>query len=206
MKIAVLGGTGRMGWAIARLFSRKHQVFIGSRDPARAREAAKTIPGAAGMDYLSASRQCDVAVFALPYSALAEARPLAEALAGKLVVSTMNPMRVEDGVLRYGLDDGSAAEGLAGLLPKSRVVTGFNNMPPLMVQAAGDTDILVAASSKEAFDEAAKLFTGVGGFRPLYAGPLSEAQSIERVTTLVLNLGKWNGTGRLAPKFVSGKK
>ncbi len=205
MKVAVLGGTGKMGGAIAKHLSRNHQVIIGSRDSVRAEDAAKRIGGSKGANYDGAARECDVAVFAIPYSAMGAASGLAEALAGKLVISTVNPMKREGGILRYGLERGSAAEELAAKLPKSRVATAFNNVPVAMMeeQEVVPMDILVAASSMEAYEEAAELVRSVGKLRPLYAGPLSEAQVVERITPLVLNLAKWNGTGRLTTKFAS---
>ena len=207
MKVAVLGGTGKMGGAIAKKLSRRHHIIIGSRDAARAREASKGIEGARGADYEGAAKECDVAIFAVPYSALGVASGLAEALAGKLVVSIVNPTKREEGILRYPLEKGSAAEELATMLPKSRVATAFNNVPVAMLreEEAPPMDILVAASSREAYEEAAELVRSVANLRPLYAGPLSEAHVVERITPLVLNLAKWNGTGSLTTKFVSQK-
>ena len=205
MKVAVLGGAGKMGGAVARHLSKNHQVIIGSRDPARAREQAKLIRGAEGLDYEGAAKACDVAVVSIPYRALAVVSPLADALAGKLVVSMVNPTKLEAGIRRYGLERGSAAEELAALLPKSRIATAFNNVPVAMMEMEEvvPMDVLVAASSREAYDETADLLRSVGNVRPLYAGPLSEAQVVERITPLVLNLAKMNGTGSLTTKFIS---
>lgn len=204
MKVAVMGGTGKMGGAIARALSKKHQVIIGSRERARAQEAAKRIPGVTGADYLSAAVECDIAVFAIPFSAMGEASWLAVALSGKLVVSTMNPLKREGDVMVYPLEKGSAAETLAGLLPRSRVATAFNNIPETLLDAGehSTVDILVAASSKSAYEETAGLVSSIPGLRPLYAGPLSNARLVELLTLLELNVVRLNGTGRLSPRFV----
>jgi NADPH-dependent F420 reductase len=207
MKVAVLGGTGTMGGAIARQLSKKHRIIIGSRDPAKAKEAAKRIEGATGMDYAGAAKECEVAVVAIPYSAIGAMPTFAEALARKLVISIINPLKLEGGFLRYGLEKGSAAEQLAEMLPRSRVATAFNNVPVAMLKQEDvvPMDILVASSSKEAYEETANIVRSVPNLRPLYAGPLSEAQVVERITPLVLNLAKWNETGTLSTKFVSRK-
>ena len=68
MKVAILG-TGKMGRALARELSRSNDVIVGSRGPARAKEAAKRIPGATGSDYGSC-RGADAVVAAIPASAL----------------------------------------------------------------------------------------------------------------------------------------
>jgi predicted dinucleotide-binding enzyme len=63
----------------------------------------------------------------------------------------------------------------------------------------------VAADSKEVFEETATLVRSIPNLRPLYVGPLSQAHVVERMTALVLNLAKLNGTGSLALRFVSKK-
>jgi 8-hydroxy-5-deazaflavin:NADPH oxidoreductase len=208
MKVAVLGGTGKMGSALARHLSKKHQVIIGSRDPTRGEVAAKRIPGATGTDYLGAASECDVAIIALPFDAIDEAVPLADALEGKLVISIINPVEREGEVMVYPLDNGSAAEMLASILSGSEVATAFNNIPERMLEVDEHpvVDVLVAASSRETYDRAAELVSSVPGFRPLYAGGLANARLVEELTVIELNMAKWNGTKRLAPKFVSQEK
>lgn len=204
MIIGILGGTGKMGLGLAKHLSKRNQVVIGSRNPGRAREAAEKVHGASGADYASASSQADVVVVVVPYSAIGGVAAVARELAGKLVISAVNPLKVEDGLFRAS-GDASAAEELAKLLPGSRVATGFNNIPSSIFarDEIPPMDILVAADSKETYEEAAKLVSSVDNLRPLHAGPLSQASVVEGLTALVLNLAKLNGTGGLATKFVS---
>jgi hypothetical protein len=205
MKVAVIGGTGAMGMALARHLSGGYSVIIGSRDPSRARTAASGIKGASGSDYKGASRAADAVILVIPYGAMGLAADLASDVSSKLVISVINPMTMEGGLLKYAPKETSAAEELARVLPHSRVATAFNNVPSGFLK--GDTvppvDILVAADSKETYEEAAKLVESVREMRPLYAGPLSEARVIESMTPLVLNLAKLNGTKALATRFVT---
>ncbi|MDE1853412.1 MAG: NAD(P)-binding domain-containing protein [Thaumarchaeota archaeon] len=205
MKVAVIGGTGRMGKALAKQLSRNNKVIIGSRDAARAQAVAGGISGAVGMDYVGASTEADAALFAIPYSAIGEASALKKELSGKLAVSLINPLKLEDGVLAYSLDKGSAAEELAMLLPDSRISTAFNHVSFLFFERDEVTpiDILVAADSRQTYEETAGLVKGIPNLRPLYAGPLSQARAVEEMTAMVLNLAKLNGTGSLTTKFVS---
>jgi len=207
MKVAVLGGTGKMGGNIAKQLAKSHEIIIGSRDPARAAEAAKAIKGAKGADYAGACREADVIVFTLPYSAISMAAGLADEAAGKLVVSVVNPIKLQGSLLVDSMEQGSGAEELARLLPKSRVATAFNNVPVAMF--GGDVvvpmDIVVAASSKEAYEEAAALVRSIPNLRPLYAGDLSQARVVEMMTPLLLNMAKLNGTGSLTTRFPSKK-
>ncbi len=197
-----------MGGELAQQLAKSHRVIIASRDPARAKEAASKIPGAKGTDYSTAAGECDAAIFAIPYSAIDSVAPLAEALSGKLAVSMINPMKLENGRLVYGLEKGSAAEELSARLPKSRVSTAFNNITSGFFKKTeiARLDVLVAADSKQIFDETAVLVKSIPNLRPLHAGPLSEAQSVERITPLILNLAKINGTGSLATRFVSQRE
>ncbi|HYB07811.1 MAG TPA: NAD(P)-binding domain-containing protein [Nitrososphaerales archaeon] len=207
MRIAVLGGTGSVGGAIAKQLSRKYEIIIGSRDPARAVEAAKRIRGGTGADYATASRQAGAVVFSLPYSALGTAAELTEELSGKLVISPVNPLRFEGGLTYYGLEKGSAAQELAKLIPRSRVATAFNNVPALFLQRDDvvPMDVLIAADARETYDEAAGIVGSIPNVRPLYAGPLSQAGVVEAMTSMVLNLASLNKTGNLTIRFASRK-
>ncbi len=206
MKVAVLGGTGSMGFVLAGRLSASNEVVIGSRDVAKAKEAASRIPGATGEDYRGACLASEAAIMAVPFSSMKDvARPLSSALAGKLVISIVNPLRVEGGVFKFGLEGGSAAETLASVLPDSWIATAFNNIPYGMFEGAApvEADVLVAATSKDAYETTASLVKSIKNLRPLYAGPISEAQVVERITALVLNLARMNGIGSLATRFVS---
>lgn len=205
MKIGILGGTGTMGLAIASRLASRHEVLIGSRVAEKAEAASSGIRGAIGTDYQGAARKCDSAIVAIPFSAMHLMDPLGDALSGKLVISTINPLKVERGLALYGLQRGSAAETLAARLPRSRVATAFNNIPAGFLRKGRlpPIDVLIAADSKSTFSDASLIVASIPALRPLYAGPLSEAQTVERITPLVLNLASKNGTGRLAPRFIS---
>ncbi|MGD1055456.1 MAG: NAD(P)-binding domain-containing protein [Nitrososphaerales archaeon] len=207
MKIAIIGGTGSMGSSLGEQLAKSHEVIIGSRDPARAKATAAAIKGAMGADYTTAAKECDSAIIAIPFSAIDSVSSLAEELSGKLVISVINPMKFENGMLSYGLERGSAAEMLAAKLPRSRVATAFNNITAgFFKKPRGPrVDVVVAADSKETFDETARIVKSIPNLRPMYAGPLSEARTVERITPMMLNLAKKNETGSLAISFVSQK-
>jgi 8-hydroxy-5-deazaflavin:NADPH oxidoreductase len=194
-----------MGSGLAGHIAKKHDVIIGSRDPARARAAASHVDGATGASYKEAAEGCDVAVIAVPYSAVKSLAEVSEELGGDLVISMVNPLRLGDGLREYGLKSGSAAEEVAAALHKSRVATAFNNIPPSLfrMKELPEVDTLVAADERSTYEEAAAVARCVPGIRPLYAGPLKEARTIEEITPLMLNLAQLNRTGSLAPRFVS---
>lgn len=203
MKIAIIGGTGRLGLGLAKHLSRRNEVIIGSRDPGRAIEAARKVAGASGSDYGAACRDAETVVFAVPYSGLAVAQGLVSSVEGKLVLSAVNPLKSDAGVFRSSAPGGSAAEELARLFPRSRVATAFNNVPAPLLKRDDlpHLDILIAADAKETFKEAAAVVSSVKNMRPLYAGPLSQAAIVEGLTALILNLGKLNGATNVAALF-----
>ena len=122
--LAFLGGTGPEGRGLAlRLALAGEDVVIGSRDAQRAaaaaEELASLVQGASscgsfnGYDNLVAAQQADAAFLTVPYEAQ---RPmleqLAEALAGKVVVNVIAPMRFERGrgAIAVPVEAGSASE------------------------------------------------------------------------------------------------
>jgi predicted dinucleotide-binding enzyme len=69
MKIAILGGTGKLGLALAlRLSTSGHEAAIGSRVAAKAQEAARSASGVRGLTNLDAAMWCDAALVSVPYS------------------------------------------------------------------------------------------------------------------------------------------
>src|SRR5581483_2884655 len=116
--IAIIGGTGPEGRGLALRWAMSGaRVTIGSRSAERAEETAAgirgQIPGAAvaGATNLEAVAHCDVAVVALPLSALdATLAELADTLKQKLVISVVAALDWIDGRPRPAvIPEGSAA-------------------------------------------------------------------------------------------------
>jgi predicted dinucleotide-binding enzyme len=70
MKIAILGGTGKLGTGLAALLSKKYDVYIGSRDPAKATASAKSA-GVKGGESHAMAEHCDAAILTIPFEAVA---------------------------------------------------------------------------------------------------------------------------------------
>ena len=127
-RIAVVGGTGPQGKGLAYRFAKHgHDVVIGSRSAERAAEAAAEIAATRGHRLGDRRRQrghargADVVLLAVPYDGHDDlVAALADGLAGKVVVSCVNPLGF-DKQGPYGLDvDRSAAESAAALAPGPR--------------------------------------------------------------------------------------
>jgi NADPH-dependent F420 reductase len=201
-KIAVLGGTGDLGFGLAVRLSKAYSVAIGSRDPDRAAAAAAKgtamsrvrIEAKANEE---AARWCDTAILAVPELPSPDfLASLAPSLMEKLVISPIVPMVVTNGIFSVALNADSAAERVSRALPGSRVAAAFHTVPaPKLAQLDEELayDVLVTADTREVYAEAAAVVSSVGKLRPLYAGPLSATRLVEAITPALLNASKLNG-------------
>lgn len=203
MKIAIVGGTGKFGTGLAANLSRKYEVYIGSRDEAKAQAAAKPA-GVKGGESHAVAGLCDAAILTIPYEAVGPLVSFEGELAGKLVISPVVPMRKEGGTFYYLESQGSAAQQVASALKRSRVAAALHTLPARFLKQPEklNVDVPVAADDRKTFAEAAGIVRSIGGLRPLYCGPLSSASSIERLTPLLLNLASLNGLKTPSVKFV----
>lgn len=193
--IAVIGGTGALGAALAwRLARAGETVVIGSRSAAsaqaRASELGHGLTGAANRD---AAAVADIVFVTVPFAAqadtLAEIGPV---LAGKLVVDTTVPL-VPPKVMRVQLPtEGSAAQRARALLGDDvRLVSGFHNVAAhkLAQDIAIDCDILVFGDSKDDRAQIVDLADRIG-LRGIHAGALANSAAAEAMTSLLIFINK----------------
>ena len=193
--IAVIGGTGALGAALAwRLARAGETVVIGSRSAAsaqaRASELGHGLTGAANRD---AAAGADIVFVTVPFAAqadtLAEIGPV---LAGKLVVDTTVPL-VPPKVMRVQLPtEGSAAQRARALLGDDvRLVSGFHNVAAhkLAQDIAIDCDILVFGDSKDDRVQIVDLADRIG-LRGIHAGALANSAAAEAMTSLLIFINK----------------
>ncbi|MFA7296442.1 MAG: NADPH-dependent F420 reductase [Dehalococcoidia bacterium] len=201
--IALIGGTGAEGRGLALRFAAAgHEVVLGSRDGARAAEAAAeltTTLSAAGIaatvrgaENADAATQASIVVIVVPYEAHQPTlEALAPALAGKVVVDAVVPMRFERGPRPVEVAEGSATEQAAALLPASTVVGAFHNVAAAALADLSETlhqDVLITADDAEAKAAVSALVTSVPGLRAVDAGPLRYARFVEGITLLLVGI------------------
>ena len=196
--VAVLGGTGEQGRGLARrLALAGHRVVLGSRDAARAAEAASALPGeVSGLDNAGAAAAGDVVIVAVPWDGHKELLvSLASALAGKIVVDCVNPLGFDkSGAFALPVEEGSAAQQAAALLPDSRVVAAFHHVSAVLLLDASvdslDTDVLVLGDDREATDVVQALVAQIAGMRGIYAGRLRNAHQVEALTANLISVNR----------------
>src|SRR3954462_4979685 len=198
--IAILGGTGDQGRGLARRFaSGGNRVVIGSRGargagvPAAELGAGDAITGAANAD---AARAGDIVIVAVPYDGHRDLLSgLAEELAGKVVVDCVNPIAVDKtGPHALAVEEGSAAEQAAAVLPNSTVVAAFHHVSAvtLLDEAAEsvETDVLVLGDDRGATDLVQALAERIPGVRGVYAGRLRNAGQVEALTATLIAINR----------------
>ena len=192
MKVAVLGGTGAFGSALARrLVEAGLEVSIGSREPDRAAATAAELGAAQGVANAHAVDGVDLVVLSvLASAALETAAELADAIGETPVLSVASEVRVAGGAAFPGDDPLSLAERAQALL-RGPVVAGLQSLAAASLasgKAAGDALVCGDddAAKARALELAAHLVTG----RALDAGPLASARALEGMTAVIVNLNR----------------
>ena len=192
MHVAIVGGTGAFGTALAkRLVEAGHQVVIGSRDLERAAAAASEL-GAAGATNADAVRNADLVVLATKAEAVLEtARDLRLAIGAKPVLSVASELRFTSGGVFPSSSAASLAERIQAEL-EGPVVAGLHSLAAstLAGEDPPDEDALVCGDDAEAKRLALELADGLVTGRALDAGPLGGARALEGLTAVIVNLNK----------------
>jgi NADPH-dependent F420 reductase len=191
MKVAILGGTGDFGLALAkRLAAAGDEVVVGSRDAARAQAAGAEV-GAAGAANEDAVRGVDIVVLAVKSdAALPTAEALADAIGDTPTLSVASELNFSKTGVRPREGGRSLAEDTQALL-RGPVVAGLHSLAAASLEkgpAAGDALICGddAAAKELALELAGKVVSG----RALDAGPIESARALEGMVAVIVNLNK----------------
>jgi predicted dinucleotide-binding enzyme len=193
MQIAIIGA-GNVGRALAGSFTRAgHHVTVSATNPEHAREAATEAGARAAATNDDAVSNAELVVLAVPPTAFDQlAAELGDALAGKVVVDVSNrPTPSPDGSAT------SIAEELQSKLPKASVVKAFNTS--FASRKAEPKVNGISADGFVAGDDASAKQTVLDvvesiGFRPVDAGSLAAARTLEGMAWLIITRAISNGT------------
>ncbi|MDX6425802.1 MAG: 8-hydroxy-5-deazaflavin:NADPH oxidoreductase [Gaiellaceae bacterium] len=195
MKVAILGGTGSFGLALARRLAAlgEDEVVIGSRDAARAQQAAQEIgAGVTGASNEDAVRGADLAVLAVKAdAALDTAHGVAEALGSTPLLSVATAIAFQTGV--GALPDPSAlslAERVQAIV-QGPVTAGLHSIAASNLdEAPPEEDALICGDDSEAKELTLQLVGKLVAGRALDAGPLASARALEGLTAVIVNLNR----------------
>jgi 8-hydroxy-5-deazaflavin:NADPH oxidoreductase len=196
MKVAILGGTGSFGHALAHRLAAlgEDEIVIGSRDAGRAQEAAAKIGGAhvSGATNEDAVRGADIAVLAVKAEgALDTARDVAAALGSTPLLCVASAISVQKGVGALPDPEALSLAERVQQVVQAPVTAGLHSIAAANLdEAPPEEDTLVcgddAAAKELVLELAGKLVAG----RALDAGPLASARALEGMTAVIVNLNR----------------
>jgi NADPH-dependent F420 reductase len=193
--IAVIGGTGNLGAAIARKLAKAgRKVIIGSRASESAQKAAAELGhGLIGLANPDAAAAADIVMVTVPFAAqeatLASIKPH---IAGKIVVDTTVPL-MPPKVMRVQLPaEGSAAQRAQSLLGEAaNLVSGFHNVAAHKLAKDEDLgcDVLIFGDDKAARAKIVAL-ADLAGMRGIHGGVLANSAAAEAMTSVLIFINK----------------
>jgi NADPH-dependent F420 reductase len=202
--VAIIGASGALGFGLAvRLGRAGVPVVIGSRDPARAIEAAaragEAVQGGSfsGAENAQAVRGADTVILSVPFRNQSETlkNMHGSLTGGQLLIDATVPLAaaVSGRATRtLGVWQGSAAQAALELVPEGvKVVSALHT-----VSAASLTDlehdlaqdVLVCGDSREDKRRAARLIERIEGLRCVDSGRLEMARIAESLTALMISV------------------
>jgi NADPH-dependent F420 reductase len=196
MKLAILGGTGSLGKGLAsRWIKAGHDVLIGSRDLAKAKEISIKLglDASSGMLNLDAAKSCELACLTVPF-AHQESTLLSidDSLVNKILIDATVPL-MPPKVMRVQLPEvGSAALNAQAILgTDTTVVSAFQNISAELLQTDADIDcdVLVAGDLIDARNIVIDLAADAG-LTGWHAGPLCNSVAAEALTSILIAINK----------------
>lgn len=197
--LAIIGGTGALGSGLARHLARAgYAIVIGSRTAAKAEEAARILPVAAGAPVprgasnAHAANAAEVILVTVPWASHAAILDeIAPHVAGKLVIDTTVPL-VPPKVARVQLPaEHAAALATQKRLTDARVVSAFHNVAAHKLQRDEpvDCDVLVFGDDPKDRDVALQI-ARAAGLRGVHGGPLANSVAAEALTSVLININR----------------
>jgi 8-hydroxy-5-deazaflavin:NADPH oxidoreductase len=190
VRVAIVGGTGAFGRALAKRLHElgQDEVLVGSRDAERAVIAAEEL-GVAGGRNQDIVGDADLVVLAVKSEATLEtASELAAAIGTTPVLCVASDLRfTPEGVLP-GRHQGSLAEEVAKIL-RAPVASGLQSFAAANLTDGDPGDALVCGRPDEAKALSLELAGRVAD-RAVDAGPLENSRALEGMTAVILNVNK----------------
>jgi NADPH-dependent F420 reductase len=196
VRIAILGGTGSFGHALAHRLAAlgEDEIVIGSRDAERAHEAARAIGGGnvTGATNHDAVRDADLVVLAVKAEgALDTARDVADVLGETPLLSVATAITFAKGVgMLPDADALSLAERVQAVV-RAPVAAGLHSIAASNLEdEPPEEDALICSDDERAKELSLQLAGKLVAGRALDAGPLASARALEGLTAVIVNLNR----------------
>ncbi|MEM7580438.1 MAG: NADPH-dependent F420 reductase [Mastigocoleus sp.] len=211
MKIGIINA-GNIGRTLAKSWLKAgHQLKLAKAgDQTKLENFLKTVDGASKGTVKEAAEFGDVALFSVYWGNLDATLAEVGELEGKIVIDTMNPLKVTPEFEHYHDLEFMKSNSTSEELPKARVVKAFSTMPSDLLDANQWAKNPVAPAIFIAGDdpEAKKIVSQLArdaDFQSFDAGELANGRYIEQMGVLLHHIGthQFGGDyGRLAPMFL----
>jgi NADPH-dependent F420 reductase len=202
--VSIIGASGALGFGLAvRLGRAGSEITIGSRDPARAEEAAErareAIPAGSftGLGNPEAAAANDVVILCVPFRNQTETlHNLRDVLRpGQLVVDATVPLAAAVGgraTRTLGVWQGSAAQQAQELVAEGvTVLSALHTVNATALRALDhplDEDVLLAGDRRADKQRAAAVIGAIDGLRCVDCGRLEMARITEQLAALMISV------------------
>jgi NADPH-dependent F420 reductase len=190
VRVAIVGGTGAFGRALAKRLQEigKDEVLVGSRDAERAQAIAAEL-GVTGGTNADMVAGADLVVLAVKSDAtLATASELADAIGKTPLLCVASDLRfTPEGVLP-GRHQGSLAEEVSRIV-RGPVASGLQSFAAANLVEGDPGDALVCGGDDRAKELSLEL-AGRVAERAIDVGPLENSRALEGMTAVILNVNK----------------
>jgi 8-hydroxy-5-deazaflavin:NADPH oxidoreductase len=195
--LAVIGGTGKEGSAIAMRFAKAGvRTLIGSRDAAKAQNMANTIntkfniKNVEGYTNRDATAKADIILLAVPYDGM---KPILEdikpAVTGKVIINIASSLDAEKKSRARINPAGSIAMEMQNFFGEgTKIVDAFQNISPEQLEKFDEkieTDVLVVGADRETRDMVIALIKKIG-IDAFDAGMIQNAVIVECMTAALI--------------------
>jgi NADPH-dependent F420 reductase len=195
--LAIIGGTGKEGSAIAARFAKAGvRTLIGSRDAIKAQTTANnmntqfSLKNVEGYTNKDATAKADIVLLAVPYDGM---KPILEdikpAAAGKVIINIASSLDAEKKSRARINPNGSIAMEIQNFFgPETKVVDAFQNISPEQLEKFDEkieTDVLVVGADRETRDMVISLIKKVG-IDAFDAGMIQNAVIVETMTAALI--------------------
>jgi NADPH-dependent F420 reductase len=187
MKVAILGGTGKFGRALAtRLAQAGDDVVIGSRNAERARQVAEEL----GVRGARNDEVGDVDLVVLAVEARAALPTVRDLALTAPLLSVAAEVEFDGGTARPPGHMPSLAERIADVV-EVKVAAGLHSLAAAKLAAARpDQDTFVCGDHEDTKQLALELAAKIVQGRAIDAGPLATARALEAMTAVLLNVNR----------------
>jgi NADPH-dependent F420 reductase len=197
LSVAIVGGTGNLGGALAlRLGAPGVRIIIGSRDAEKAKKAVETLKPTlragemVGMTNQDSIRGADYVVIAVPYEGHAQmVQDIKGQVAGKIIIDTVVPLKKGKPFVPPA---GSALQEAQQILGDEAPVIGALHNISAVDLADVDSplgDVLVCGDKADAKEKVMEIIRRIGA-RAFDGGPGSNAYVIEGLTGVIISLNR----------------